>query len=350
MAAALLLAGTASTADAPRRTRILLDPAGWKAQAPLPLPVSHHRAVAVPRAVIVTGGQDRHGRLQRGVFRAPVAANADLKEWTREADLPEGVADHGFVESGGRLFVTGGVRTGTSGPVHSDEVWMAQPDADGRIRRWDRAGRMPEALSGHGAAALGGRLYVAGGLSTAGYRNGVWTADAPAGGRPGPWRRVTSLPVPLAHAALISVSSYLVVVGGQSPGEGKTLVMPTVYVGPVFPDGSVPTWYLATAKLPGAWLGFGRNQVSLVSWRRQLFGFGGQDALWFLLDSIIAAEFDAAQGETGPWGVQTGAAEMHQLTAAAVRGDHVYLTGGTIKGEVTAKVTRGRFVEEEIEE
>lgn len=303
--------------------------------------------MALPRALLVTGGQDRHGRLQRTVSRGALAADGDLKEWTREAELPAGLADHGCTESGGRVYITGGLRADAKGAAHTDEVLMAAPEADGRVRRWERAGRLPEPLSAHAVAASGGRLYVAGGLSRAGYRNAVWVADVMAGAKPSAWRRVTPLPVPLAHAAMVSVSSYLVVVGGQSPGEGRTLVMPTVYVGPVFPDGSVPTWYLATAKLPGAWLGFGRNQVSLVEWRNMLFGFGGQDALWFLLDSIVAAEFDARRGESGPWGVQTGAPEMHQLTAAAVWKDRVYLAGGTIRGEVTARVLRGRLVEEE---
>jgi hypothetical protein len=178
-------------------------------------------------------------------------------------------------------------------------------------------------------------------MTAAGQQNAVWVAEA--GGRIAGWKPVTPLPLPLVGAAVVAIGDYIVVMGGQSPGSGRTLVMPTVYVGPVVKDGGVHTWYLATSKLPGPWLGFGRCQSAAVSWHDTLFCFGGQDPLWFLIDSIAAASFDAAKGEVGGWGVAPGPAEMHQLSAGVVWRDWVYLLGGTVHGEVTAKVLRGHF-------
>src|SRR5678810_660043 len=175
-------------------------------------------------------------------------------------------------------------------------------------------------------------------MGSGGYQNAVHVCTPSADGHTGAWTPVSPLPAAVAHAAVLAMDHYLVVIGGQSPGEGRTLVMPTVYVGPVFPDGTVPTWYLASSKLPGAWLGFGRNQAAAVAWQDSIYCFGGQDALWFLLDTIVSARFESRRGELSPWGVVQGGAVMPQLTTAAVWKDFVYLVGGTVKGEVSARV------------
>ncbi|MEK7765382.1 MAG: hypothetical protein AAB368_04010, partial [bacterium] len=125
---------------------------------------------------------------------------------------------------------------------------------------------------------------------------------------------------------------------------------PTVFVAPVFPDGSGSTWYLATSKLPGAWLGFGRSQTAAVARGGALFCFGGQDALWFLLDTVCRASFGAARGEVGPWGLTPGPSDMPQITAVAAWKDWVYLIGGRVKGAVSARVMRGTLVERVVED
>jgi len=297
----------------------------------------------VGRTLLVAGGRDRFGKLLGGVYHAVLDGAGACGPWVRDHDLPAPASDQAACVVDGAVYLAGGLKPARVGEAATDEVWTARPAADGSVRAWTRAGLLPEAVYGHGLAAVGGRLYAVGGMGAGGYRNTVAAAVPGPDGRLGPWTPVSPLPAPVAHAALLAFDHYLVLVGGQSPGEGKTLVMPTVYVGPVFPDGSVPTWYLASSKLPGAWLGFGRNQTAAVAWEDALYCFGGQDALWFLLDSVVAARFDAKRGELTPWAVVQGGAVMPQLTAAVTWKDFVYLIGGTVKGELSAKVFRGRF-------
>jgi len=330
------VAGSVRGAEFPQ-----IDPAGWKDQAALPEAVSHQRAIALTRALLSIGGQDRHGRPVASVYRSSLSGNGECGAWVKEAGLPAGVSDHAASEAGGFVYVTGGLKAGKGTGSPTDEIWVAAPGADGRVSRWSSGGRLPEPLQGHVQVTCRGRIYVIGGTAPSGCRSSVWLA-AP-GARIAGWKQVTPLPVPLVGAAATSVGNYLIVLGGQSPGSGKTLVMPTVYVGPVFEDGTVPTWYLASSKLPGPWLGFGRCQAAAVTWRNSVFCIGGQDPLWFLLDSIAAAAFDPEKGETTGWGVTPGPEGMHQLCAAVVWKDSLYLVGGTVKGEVTAKVLRGRF-------
>jgi len=327
---------------------IQLDSAGWKVQAALPVAVSHHRAVALPKALVAIGGQDRYGRLQSGVFRSVVSAKGECGTWVRDAGLPAGLSDHAVVEAGGRIYVLGGLKASRQAGTATDEIWGTTPASDGRIRSWQPVGRLPEPLQAHSAVAVGGRIYVLGGMAPGGTRNAVWVAEG--GGRIGGWKQVTPLPAQVSNATAVAVGNFILVIGGQSPGSGKTIILPTVYAGPVGEDGGVHTWYLATTKFPGPWLGFGRCQASGAVWHDTVFCFGGQDPLWFLIDSIAAASFDVARGELGGWGVTPGPANMHQLTAAVVWQDYVYLVGGTVHGVVTDQVLRGKFMVAEREE
>jgi hypothetical protein len=348
-AAAVLGAACAFGTSASGATTVVqFDGAAWKGQPGLPVPVAHHRALALPKSLVVLGGQDRRGILQAGVYRSVLTAKGECGIWVKDAALPAALSDHGAVEVGGRVYVAGGLKANRQSSVATDEIWGAVPATDGRIRAWEPAGRLPEPLQGHAMAVVGRRMYVIGGMASAGCRTAVWVAEA--GGRIAGWKQVTPLPVPLANATAVAVGNFLLVMGGQSPGSGKTLVMPTAYVGPVGADGGVHTWYLASTKLPGPWLGFGRCQAAGVVWHDTVFCFGGQDPLWFLIDSIAIAPFDEAKGELGGWGVASGPADMHQLSAAVVWKDWVYLVGGTVHGAVTEKVLRGTFAVSEREE
>jgi len=321
----------------------VLDPADWKPAPPLPVALTRHRAVGVGSSLLVVGGRDRFGKLQRSVFHAALSGNGSCGAWGRDPDFPVPVSDQAMAVVDQTVYCAGGLKAARVGEAPTNEVWMARPAADGAVKSWTRAGSLAEAVYAHGLASLGGRLYCLGGMGAGGYRNTVTMAVPGADGRIAEWTPVSGLPAPVAHAAVVALDHYLVVIGGQSPGEGKTLVMPTVYVGPVFPDGTVPTWYLASSKLPGAWLGFGRNQTAAAVWQNTLFCFGGQDSLWFMLDTVVASDFDLKRGELTPWGVVEGGAVMPQLTAAVVWKDFIYLIGGTVKGEVSAKVFRGHF-------
>ncbi len=61
-------------------------------------------------------------------------------------------------------------------------------------------------------AALGGRIYVAGGLTTAGPSRAVYAVDPAAG----TVTRVATLPQPLGNVALAALGSRLLLVGGGS--------------------------------------------------------------------------------------------------------------------------------------
>jgi hypothetical protein len=249
---------------------------------------------------------------------------------------------------GNMIYVCGGLREGKSGKGATDEVWLASagPEGDGAVKSWESAAKLPAPVYGHGSAVCGTRVYVVGGLTGGDFQHQVLVGELE-GSTIKAWKPVIPLPTAVVYASVVATDRYLVVIGGQSPGEGKSLIMPTVYVGPVFQDGSISTWYLASSKLPGAWLGFGRSQTSACYHNGMLFCFGGQDALWFLIDAVASASFDPNRGEVGAWGLKAGPPGIPQVTNAVIWKENVFLVGGMVGGKVSGKVFRGAFATEE---
>jgi len=338
---ALLALIASSAAGAPWKP----DPGKWKKMPDLPGAMSGHRVVVTGNSLLVLGGRNRQNKPLKTVYRAQLGRDGGFKAWTRDADLPFELAGHTAGVADGGVFICGGMRwTGTVETI-SDQVWTGKPAADGSVAAWVAGERLPEPVYAHASASYGSRIYAIGGMAVDGCRQSV-LAGTVEGGRVVAWNPVLPLPVPMSHAAAVVVDRYLLVIGGQSQGEGKSLVLPTVYVGPIWEDGSITTWYLASSKLPGAWLGFGRSQTSAVSYRGTLLCFGGQDALWFLLNSIVVAGFDVKRGEVSAWEVlQDSAEKLPQVTSAAIWKDCVYLVGGMAGGAVSAGVIRGTLRE-----
>lgn len=347
---ALVLAGLLLPVCAIARSDFGPDPEGWKWLPDLPELASGHQAAVAGRSLVVVGGRNRLGKIQRHVFRAPLHGNGTYKEWKREADTPFGIAGFAMVVAGKFVYASGGMRLNAKGEDISPDVWMADVADDGSLRSWRRTEPLPVPLFAHSMVAYGRWLYILGGMGPEGHLNSVFRGEIAAGGKVKAWEDVTALPTALAHAASVAVGDYLVVAGGQSPTEGKTLVMPTVYVGPFDKEGGITTWYLATSRFPGAWLGYGRCQQGLVVWRNNLFAIGGQDASWFNVPNIASSSLDPATGDMANWGVMAGPKDMPQITAVAATKDVVYLVAGMVEGRVTSKVLMGRFMEFERED
>ena len=103
----------------------------------------------------------------------------------------------------GRVFLVGGY----TGSRFASAV--LRYDGSGRT---STAARLPAGLRYAGVAALGGTIYVAGGLTTAGESNDVFAVDP----RAHTVRRVGKLPSPVAYGALVAFDGALYLVGGKT--------------------------------------------------------------------------------------------------------------------------------------
>ena len=99
--------------------------------------------------------------------------------------------------------------------LEGGEVWVYDPASD----TWSGRPGLPLPLHAFAAAALDGRLYVAGGVDAEGQRSGrVLSADP----RQGSWVECAPLPTPRSHLALVAFGGELHALGGlRAPSSGR---------------------------------------------------------------------------------------------------------------------------------
>lgn len=316
----------------------------------LPYPLSNHQAGVFGDYLVVTGGRNRLGKPVAQMLTARIRGNGSFSAWKVETPLPVPLSGHSMVELNGYTYITGGMMTSGKKENVTSAVWIAQLSREGYPGKWRRGTDMPEALFAHAMVSSDGSLYVIGGISVDGFSNSVYKGDVDKDGRITGWKRVLSMPSALAYASAAAINGYLVVAGGQSPGEGKTLIMPTTYIGPLIKDGEPTTWYLASSKLPGAWLGYGRCQAGIVSFNNTIICFGGQDSSWFYIGNMVSTVFNPEKGEVGPWGIADAPKGMPEVSQVARWKDRIFMVGGYSAGRITAKVVSVRLETKEVEE
>lgn len=174
-------------------------------------------AVTVGSAVYVVGGYD-------GVHAdAAVLATANGRAFTTVADLPVPVRYPAVAALGGRIYVFGGLAV--SG-VHAGAPVDVIQSVDPVRHAASVIGHLPEPVAGAAAVTLDGELFVAGGQSTvrssssSGDISTIWAFD-PATGR---MLRAGELRVPVSHAGIAVLGSTAFIVGGETSSGLTTAI------------------------------------------------------------------------------------------------------------------------------
>jgi N-acetylneuraminic acid mutarotase len=172
----------------------------WSSLPDLPVAVNHPMAAADAKRVFVVGGY-REGEALADSF---VYENGS---WRRLPSLPQPRAAGGAAVVGGKLYVVGGVVA--QGRL-AREAYAYEPAR----RRWT-AIEGPSPREHLGVAAYGGRIYAVGGRS-AGFDTNSDLVEAL---RPGAdhWTELPRLPDRRGGTALAAGNGLLVSVGGEEP-------------------------------------------------------------------------------------------------------------------------------------
>jgi N-acetylneuraminic acid mutarotase len=186
----------------------------WRAQAPLPQPRAALLQAVFGGRVLTAGGtywiDDRKYWSTRCDFFDP-----RTNTWSSGASLPMPRADSAVVEVGGKLLFLGGT---SEGRVLDDVLAF-----NGTAWRVMNEMRLPGPRSYPQSAVVDRRIYLFGGLETAGdittARSDVWmwNLDRPADG----WQHVSKMPEParINYAfTLLDGKAYLF--GGVAPSAG----------------------------------------------------------------------------------------------------------------------------------
>ena len=133
------------------------------------------------------------------------ATMAPAAGWEQRAPLP--VPNGGFVAAavGGRIVIAGGTTWDGDTKRWLNQVWSYDPATD----RWSEAGRLPSALAYPASVQVGDTLWWAGGSSGETTHRALWTL----GGDLAP-RLVSRLTEGFVYAAAATVGLELHVVGG----------------------------------------------------------------------------------------------------------------------------------------
>lgn len=136
----------------------------WREFAPFPFPTWELEGVESHGNIYLIGGITNAWGAKSGWVpnRMVYAYDPKADEWIRKAPIPVGIHHMALAETGGLIYGFGGYRTPEQGPDAWEPVanaWRYDPLAD----TWTALAPLPAARGAAAAAAINGRIYIAGG-------------------------------------------------------------------------------------------------------------------------------------------------------------------------------------------
>jgi N-acetylneuraminic acid mutarotase len=172
----------------------------------MPTARSEVHAALLDGCIYVAGGLG--GNFTTAAFECLDVAK---QSWRKLAPLPNGVHHAPVAALAGKVWLSGGYTTLTF-TLNDPVLWSYDPAANA----WSVAAKMPGRRGAHVFAALGNRLFVAGGAGDAAQE--VWSYDPAAQ----TWRTDHArLPRPLEHAGGAVHAGKLWIFGGRWRGAGE---------------------------------------------------------------------------------------------------------------------------------
>ena len=269
----------------------------WSEREQLPLPRTEVAAAVVNGRIAVAGGFLLDGSSTRSVDLYSPRDN----RWTRLPDLPLGVNHAAAAAFRGRLLVFGGY----AGPGQAYRGgWEL------RGGRWRALPRPPEARAAAGAALVGTKLYVAGGIGPGGLARRMLVFDLVK-------RRWTTAPgpTPREHLAVGAVGGRIYALAGRLAGIDTNLAILETWA---------PGWR-RWRRLPPVPTTRGGTDVATVG--RELVSAGGEEPAGTITD-VWAYNVDTRRWRRLP-DLRT---PRHGLGVVALGGSVYAIAGGERPG------------------
>ena len=297
--------------------------------------------VTAPRHLWIFGGNDYHydGSFPfvPGTYRAPLEADGGLGGWEAVPELAVGRANAGYVaDKQGVVIATGGVvdvQGQRSSPVASVETVSLGAAAPS----WRPAPPLPEPRAAHATALLDDTVYVAAGA------NDGWSAVSsifaatysPGEGGLAPWTMIGNAPEPVSDAAMAAVGDRVYLAGGSTDTVG--VFSSGVWGATRLADGMLGPWADAGAIPLRPFTHLSGHRMVTVGDRVVVLG-GTSASNTGIVDAFVGA---IAVDGTIKWKATTPMPFEARLPCVAVDGDVVYVLGGR-PAESIARVMRGR--------
>lgn len=262
----------------------------WFGLAEPPLELEGARAVAHEGLLYVFNGSSD----QKASAKA-LEYHIDDDRWVYLPDRPQALSGFGAARIGGTIFLAGGI----------DAAGKLQATLAGyqiSERKWQTYAPMPVALQGAAVVAVEGKLYVLGGVGEAGWLDTllIYQPDSNS------WSKGMPLPAPRAWAAAVAQEGRVRLIGGENASGPLREVLDYIpgnglyKEGPQLPQARVRAGAVDVANLVLLFGGTGEPMPAL--------GVEANASEWFPLDPALYA--------------------LPQAPAVAMLGNFVHVLGG----------------------
>jgi glucose/arabinose dehydrogenase/N-acetylneuraminic acid mutarotase len=226
----------------------------WTGRAPLPADLLDAGGTALGGELYVVGGKDADAHRS-----AMYVYNPARDSWNTGPDLPGLAVENPAVTAyDGKLYVFGGSTSAFSGAVSTTAVF------DPATNRWTPLAAMPTARGGPTAKAIGGDIYVAGGMDSDGASLSTVEVFDPSTGE---WESAPSMSTRRDNPGSAVLDGQLYVFGGRTRDADGTEVNGTLATVEMY-DPATDSW------TPRASMPTGRRTMAVgtLNGRAQLMG------------------------------------------------------------------------------
>lgn len=284
----------------------------WQTMAPMPTARSGLCVAAVNGKVYAIGGNySGCGTCATGVNEEfDPSAKGGLGAWTPKAPMPTPRYDASCAVLNGRIYVFGGRQNGEYPYQPLPTVEEYDPGAD----TWRAVADLPSPRFETAAAAIGGKIFVVGGLPTT--ITWLQTNDCfdPTNGPLGTWTTTTNMPTGRGGLMAAAIDSSMYAVGGGSAAQGNYIGTNEEYA--PLAGGCTGSW-TARATMPTS-----RGYAAIAVANRRVYVFGGYS---FGSYYNVNEEYDPSNNT---WTTRAPMPTTRSAVNAVAVGGKIYVIGG----------------------
>jgi hypothetical protein len=194
------------------------------------------------------------------VYTAPINADGTLGTWAAGTSLPAALGVSQAIVTKSRVYLLGGLN---SAGASVSTVYTAPINVNGTLGAWTTGTPLPVAIRGGQAFVTNSRVYYCGGLTTATVAT-VYTAPINADGTLGAWTTSTPLPSAQRQQQSLVTNSHVFLIGSYD-GVGVNVM----HIAPINADGTLGAWVV------GGTIGANLGNSSLIATSSSVYCIGG---------------------------------------------------------------------------
>ncbi len=270
------------------------------------------------------------GYCDDAVYMSRVRQDGSLEPWTTETSYPLVFGAQGLAAIGNRVYSAGGFICAEGTPT--DSTFSAKV-VDGKLGKWQAEPDLPLPVFTNSLLADESTLFSLGGWAP--YADSVFKADLNAKGKLGSWTQLDGLPVPRDFAGAVRKGKHIWLVGGdESAMQPKTEVFMTTVTGK-----GLGEWKSSTP-LPSP----GRFGHGIVVHDNRMFVLGGANTTG-PTKTVFFADINP-EGELGSWTETTELPEARWFIGVETLNDRLYVIAGGGAEGATKTVWSAPFTKE----